>query len=156
MRKLFKITIFLTILFLREAEVSNSAPVNDTFDMPSVTMDKMSLPAFKVDKGTIPDSINRQLMGASPTNRALMGGGGAAPGPQPVIAPVQFPGILNPDIYIQNTQSAPVFPELNAPAVNLNLHIKGLEDYYKQKPKIIHEVQHFNFEKSRLQRFIDQ
>jgi hypothetical protein len=136
--------------------IINTGKVNDTFEMPAVSMDKMSLPSFKVDKGRIPDSINRQLMGTNVAQRQLMGGGGAAPGPQPVIAPVQFPGILNPDIYIQNTQSAPVFPELNAPPVNLNLHIKGLEDYYKHKPKVIRSVHHLNFQQSRLKQLIQE
>ena len=137
--------------------IMNSGKINDTFEMPSVSMDKVSLPSFHVDKGKIPEPINRQLMGGNAGQRNLMGGGGgAAPGPQPVIAPVQFPGILNPDIYIQNTQSAPVFPELNAPSVNLNLHVDGLEDYYKHKPKVIHETHHLNFQRSRLKQLIDE
>jgi len=142
---------------LNPTPILNNGKVNDTFEMPSVSMDKVSLPSFKVDKGKIPERINRQLMGGDAVRRRLMGGGGgAAPGPQPVIAPVQFPGILNPDIYIQNNQSAPVFPELNAPPVNLNLHIKGLEDYYKHKPKVIHEVRHINFQRNRLKQLIHE
>jgi hypothetical protein len=81
---------------------------------------------------------------------------GKAPGPQPVIAPVQFPGILNPDIYIQNTQSAPVFPHLNAPPVNLNLHLKGLDKYYNASPKIIHQVHHTKVHNTRLNQLIDR
>jgi len=79
-----------------------------------------------------------------------------APGPQPVIAPIQFPGILNPDIYIQNTQSAPVFPHLHAPPVHLNLHLKGLDKYYDAKPKIIHQVHHYNFQKDSLHQLVGE
>lgn len=31
-------------------------------------------------------------------------------GPYAVVSPVQFPGILNPTIYIQNKQSPAIFP----------------------------------------------
>lgn len=81
---------------------------------------------------------------------------GEAPGPQPVIAPIQFPGILNPDIYIQNSQSAPIFPHLHAPPVHFNLHLNGLDKYYNANPKIIHQVHHYNFQKDRLHQLIDE
>ncbi len=97
--------------------------------MPAVQSGNFKLPAFKVKNHKLPSNIQRQLMGGPQKNIA---------GPAPIVTPIQFPGILNPDIYIQNTQSAPLFPQLNAPPVNLNLHINGLENYYRQKPLVIH------------------
>ena len=65
------------------------------------------------------------------------------PGPHPIISPLQFPGILNPDVYIQNIQSAPLFPEMKSPPVHMNLKIDGLKDYYNPKPPVIHNVHYY-------------
>lgn len=70
-------------------------------------------------------------------------GGAKKDGPSPIVTPIQFPGILNPSIYLQNTQSAPIFPQLNAPPVNLNLHVNGLEEYYRPKQRVIHKSKKF-------------
>ena len=59
-----------------------------------------------------------------------------------VVAPVQFPGILNPDIYVQNVQSNPIIPEVNPPSINMSLHVDGLEKYYKPDPLVIHHFVH--------------
>ncbi len=61
-------------------------------------------------------------------------------GPVKVISPIQMPGIVSPSIYIQNTQAAPIYPIVQAPNVDMNLSIKGLEDYYSNKDVIIHRV----------------
>ena len=69
---------------------------------------------------------------------------GGSPGPAPVVAPLQFPGILNPNIYIQNQQQAPLFPQLKSPPLNLNLDINGLDDYYDPKAGVIHHIHHIH------------
>ena len=103
--------------------------------MPSVSSNGVSVPKFDVKNSKLPQAMDRKLM---------MPGGAAPAGPSPIVSPVQFPGILNPDIYIQNTQSAPVFPQMNAPPISMNLHVDGLESYYKPTPPIVHQVHHYH------------
>ena len=72
-------------------------------------------------------------------------GGGDPPGPQPVLAPIQFPGIINPDIYISNTQAPPVIPQINPPPVKVQVKIDGMKEFYKESakpPLIINELHH--------------
>lgn len=80
---------------------------------------------------------------------SLMGGmGGGSDGaseinmtaPVKVISPIQMPGIVSPSIYIQNTQAAPIYPILQAPNIDMNLNIQGLEDYYNHKDYIVRRV----------------
>lgn len=125
-----------------------STPKNN-FEMPAMRTGSLSLPKFEVKDSKMPRQVERNLM------MGMAGAKGGAPGPQPVIAPVQFPGILNPDIYIQNTQSAPVFPQVNAPPVSMNLHIDGLDKYYAKEPRVIHHMHHIPSKKSRLKSLLD-
>jgi len=100
------------------------------FTMPSMSANGTSMPSFQVKNNRIPKNV-RKLM--------IPGMGGDPPGPQPVLAPIQFPGIINPDIYIQNTQAPPVIPQINPPPVKVDLKINGLQDFYKRtmKPPVI-------------------
>lgn len=136
MKKKHLLLLFLTTLYSPNIikEYKKTYPLNrqKSFSLPSLKTKNFSLPPFKVKNNHIPPQIQRKLMipGAP---------GGDVKAPAPVIAPIQFPGILNPTIYLQNTQSAPIFPQLNAPPVNVNVHVNGLESYYKPKPVIVHE-----------------
>ena len=100
------------------------------FTMPKMSANGTSMPSFQVKNNRIPKSV-RNLM--------IPGMGGDPPGPQPVLAPIQFPGIINPDIYIQNTQAPPVIPQINPPPVKVDLKINGLQEFYKRtaKPPVI-------------------
>lgn len=62
-----------------------------------------------------------------------MGGGGSKielDGPKHIVNPIQYPGILNPTIYIKNTLAPPIYPIIKAPNVNLKLNVNGLKEYY--------------------------
>lgn len=100
------------------------------FNLPKMSANGVDMPSFKVKNNRIPKNV-RKLM--------IPGMGGDPPGPQPVLAPIQFPGIINPDIYIQNTQAPPVLPQINPPPVKVNLKINGLQEFYKRtvKPPVI-------------------
>lgn len=118
---------------------TNMGTSNKDFSLPTMTVGGKTVPGFNVKNKKIPQNV-RNLM--------IPGMGGDPPGPQPVVAPIQFPGIINPDIYIQNTQAPPVIPQINPPPVNVDLKIKGLEQFYKKtaKPPVIlntihHEIQ---------------
>ena len=118
---------------------TNMGSSNKDFSLPTMSVGGKTIPGFGVKNKKIPQNV-RHLM--------IPGMGGDPPGPQPVVAPIQFPGIINPDIYIQNTQAPPVIPQINPPPVNIDLKIKGLEEFYKKtaKPPIIlntihHEIQ---------------
>ena len=100
------------------------------FSMPSMSANGIKMPKFSVKNNHVPKNV-RKLM--------IPGMGGDPPGPQPVLAPIQFPGIINPDIYIQNTQAPPVIPQINPPPVKVDLKINGLQEFYKRtmKPPVI-------------------
>lgn len=64
-----------------------------------------------------------------------------------VVSPVQFPGIVNPSIFIQNRQAAPIFPLMESPPINMNLQVDGLENYYKPQRKVYYQrynLEHIN------------
>ena len=113
------------------SSVTPSSPMNKKdFSMPSMSANGMKMPKFNVKNNRLPKNV-RKLM--------IPGMGGDPPGPQPVLAPIQFPGIINPDIYIQNTQAPPVIPQINPPPVKVDLKINGLQEFYKRtmKPPIV-------------------
>ena len=130
--------LFFLIYIELKGQVVSPFPNSRTnnFTMPAVKGKGLDLPKFKVSNNKIPSKVNRQLM--------IPAVGGGSNGPAPVVTPIQFPGILNPDIYIQNSQSAPIFPQLNAPPINMNLHINGIEKYYKRDPAIVHHIHHYH------------
>ena len=112
------------------SSVTNPLPNKKDFTMPSMSANGTKMPGFSVKNNHLPKNV-RKLM--------IPGMGGDPPGPQPVLAPIQFPGIINPDIYIQNTQAPPVIPQINPPPVKVDLKINGLQDFYKRtmKPPVI-------------------
>ena len=150
----FDFLVFLLLFFIICQVKSSVVDLNNTnnrnFEMPEMKTDKISLPKFSVKDSKLPTAIARKLQIPG------MGGGGGSPGPAPIVAPVQFPGILNPDIYIQNTQSAPVFPQVTAPPVSMNLHINGLEKYYSKTPQHILHVHHVNTGKTNLKQMLNE
>ena len=131
--KIFLVIVFLSTKLVAQAVKPFGRSQTRDFSMPSISSNGVTTPGFDVKDSKMPPISGRKLQM-----------GGKPPGPSPVVAPVQFPGILNPDIYIQNTQSAPVFPQMNAPPVSMNLHINGLESYYKPTPPIVHTIHHYH------------
>lgn len=108
---------------------------NKDFSMPSMSIGGKAIPGFNVKNQQIPKEARKLMM---------PGLGGDPPGPQPVLAPIQFPGIINPDIYISNTQAPPVIPQINPPPVKVDLKIDGMKEFYKQthKPPVILNTLH--------------
>lgn len=87
-----------------------------------------------------------------------MGGGGSKielEGPRHIVSPIQYPGILNPTIYIKNTLAPPIYPIIKAPNVNLKLNIDGLKEYYSQEPIIMHRKVQKDYVK-KLRSIVDQ